>query len=67
MIDRNQLRPSRRCGTDIKVPILRVIYSCRIRSRRCECGPIVEERIAVNILAQLEIERRARRRTEKVD
>src|ERR1700722_6165494 len=55
IVDRNELRPGWRGGTDIKVPILRGIHSCWIRSRRRERRPVIEERIAIYILAQLEI------------
>ncbi len=51
--------------TDIKIPVLRRIHVCRIRSRRRESRAIIKERIAIDILAQLDIERRTRRSAEK--
>src|ERR1700722_17041574 len=65
IINRNQMRPSRGSRADIKISVLRGIDGGWIGKRGGKCRAIIKERIAINILAQLDIERRPRGRAGK--
>ncbi len=61
VIDRDDPRTTGRSGADIEIPILGRIHIGGIGIRRGEDRPVVEERITIVVLAELDVERRTRR------